>query len=279
VTAVSRRSEALQRGFTLIEVLLAVMMAGIILVGIFGSLWRTVSSKEIVEQRAHLFAAGRDAVLRMADEIEGAVPPAIDKGVFFQGVTESGRAPRSSIGFVTVNRGGYGMNRIRPGQVYISYFLVPIPNRRGLFALRREEVLLEALWREAHGAESFVDELEEEDLRPTSSATHLLDCPDLDQSINIPGNCTRVIGLSFRYYDEVEERWRDEWDTLEDPEDEENPQYQRIPALVEIVLLLEDESGGWHDFSTMVDLPLGRAQPTPKPGEDGGDDDDEDDDG
>jgi len=264
VIVVTQSSYPDERGFTLIEVLVVAMIASIILVTVYGSISRTLNSKSIGEERAELFASGRDAVLRMADEIEGALPPIAGDRIFFAGGAEGGSVPRSWIDFVAVNRGGYGMNRVRPGQALISYGLEPIPNKRGLFTLLRREDLFAALLAEADGIDLPVDESQPEDTAPKYMVSALLDCPDLPEAIDIPGSCTRVAGLRFRYFDEANQSWVDEWDTRRDPED---PEYQRIPAAVEITLFLEDERGAIYPFSTVADLPLGRAQPTPRPGD------------
>lgn len=261
--AVNRNSDTRDHGFTLIEVLIAVVVVAVILVTVYGSLSRTLTSKGIAEERAELFAVGRDAVLRMADEIEAALPPAAGDRILFRGNNAGGSVPSGEIEFVAMNRGGYGMNRIRPGQVYVRYSVDPIPNKRGLFALRRDEHLFAALLAEADGTDLAEDE---EESGPKSTASYLLDCPDLPEVIDIPGSCNRVVGLRFRYFDGATQEWREQWDTTRDPED---PEYQRIPAAVEITLFLEDESGKMYDFGTIVDLPLGRAQPTPRPGRSG----------
>lgn len=263
-----------QRGFTLIEILVAVMISAIVLLTVYGSLSRTMISKDIAEERAELFSVGRDAVMRMADEIEAALPPLAGDRIPFIGRNEGGRVPRSSIEFVKMNRGGYGMNRVRPGQVYVKYSLDPIAERRGLFSLRRDEYDFAALLAEIDGIETPVDE-EEEPVAPKWIPTHLLGCPVLPDDIDIPGSCTRVVGLSFQYYSEVEERFVDEWDTTRDEETEENQDDPRIPAAVQITLYLEDESGNLYPFETIVDLPLGRAQPTPRPEDRDEDEDDE----
>ena len=52
-----------------------------------------------------------------------------------------------------MNRGGYGMNRVRPGRVLVAYSLDPLPKRKGQFALRREEYLYAAMLAEADGVE------------------------------------------------------------------------------------------------------------------------------
>lgn len=243
-------------GFTLIEILIAVLIAGILLVSVYGSVAGTLQSKEVAEERAALFAAGRDAVMRMADEIEAALPPTAGDRILFRGSSEgSMSAPRGHVEFVAVNRGKYGANRIRPGQVYISYSLDPLPNRRNLFALRRDERLWAALIAEADGLEFPMSE----DGPPVYAAMYLLDCPDLPNEIELPGNCIRVAGLQFRYMD-LDGGWHDEWDTVQELTG------PVLPSAVEITLSLMDREGGQHDFMTYVDLPLARGQPTPRPG-------------
>ncbi len=249
-----------ERGFTLIEILLAVVILGIILVTVYGSLSRTINSKDTAEERAELYASGREAVLKMASEIETAITPLSGDRVYFRGTA----GPAPTIEFIAMNRGGYGLNRVRPGRVLIAYTLDPVPKRRGIFALRREEHLFAALLAEADGIEPVVDEEDEEDPAPKAIATYLLDCPDMPNEIDLPGSCIRIVGLTFRYFDQALGQWTDAWDsTVED-----TAMYRRLPSAVEISLVLADDDGGQFtsDFSTIVDLPLSEGQPTPSIG-------------
>lgn len=252
---VNRRSRGSGNGFTLLEVLLAVTILGIILTTVYGSLSRTLSSKGTAEERAELFANGREAVMQIASDLEGAMPPPSGDRVYFRGLGGRGRVP--SLEFVAMNRGNYGLNRARPGRVLVVYTLDPIPKSNDLFALRREEHLFSALLAEADGIAP--PESEEED-RPKAVASYVLDCEPTADELQLPGSCTRLTGLSFRFFDEVTGQWQDEWDTTADAT------AGRIPSAVEIALLLADEKGGEHDFTTIVDLPLARGQPTPRPG-------------
>jgi prepilin-type N-terminal cleavage/methylation domain-containing protein len=273
VTAVKSHCEPGARGFTLLELLLAIVILGLLLATVYGSLSRTESSKRIAEERAELFASGRQAVLKLAGEIEAALPPPAGDRIYFKGTGIRGSEPE--IHFIAVNRGGYGVNRVRPGRVLIVYSLDPLPRRRGQYALRREEYLYAKMLAEADGITSTTSETaaEEEAEAPSEQATYLLDCPDVPNDLNLPGACMPVTNLSFRYYDETVGDWRDEWDSTNEPT------LGRLPAAVEVSLVLADADGGEHDFSTIVDLPLSRGQPTPRPGDaqvaggsDGGDD-------
>ena len=267
--AVNQTGEERPLGFTLLEVLLAVTILGIILTTVYGALSRTLFSKQVAEERVELFASGRQAVLKMVSDLEGALPPPSGDRIYFRGAGSFGEVP--SVEFVAMNLGGYGFNRVRPGRVLIVYALDEVPNRRGIFALRREEYLFSAMLAEADGIAPSTND--EEDAAPTAIATYLLDCPELPDDINLVGSCIRVVGLQFRYYDEVVSDWRDYWDSTEEA------MRGRLPAAVEVMLVLEDERGSQHDFTTIVDLPLARGQPTPRPGEaatiGGGEDDDD----
>jgi general secretion pathway protein J len=255
ISALTPRGAA---GFTLLELLLAITILGLLLATVYGALSRTTFSKEIAEDRAELYSDGRQAVLKMAGDIEGALPPPSGDRIYFRGSGGSGQAP--TIEFVAMNRGGFGVNRVRPGRVLIAYSLDPLGGQQGAYALRREEYLYAAMLAEADGG-ALPTPAEGEDPAPTAQASYLLDCPNVADELNLPGSCTRVTSLRFRYYDEVVRDWRDDWDSTEDAT------FNRIPAAVEITLLIADKDGHDHDFSTIVDLPLSRGQPTASPGQ------------
>jgi hypothetical protein len=112
---------------------------------------------------------------------------------------------------------------------------------------------------EADGIELLPPEEGEEEV-PTAQATYLLDCPNVADELNLPGACMAVTGMRFRYYDEVVRDWRDEWDSTEPA------MAERLPAAVEIALLVAGKDGIEQEFGTIVDLPLSRGQPTVEPG-------------
>ena len=72
-----------QRGFTLLEVLVATAILGLVMTAVYGVVARTLMATQRSEARAELFADGRELVLRLADEIEGALPPSTN--VYFLG--------------------------------------------------------------------------------------------------------------------------------------------------------------------------------------------------
>jgi prepilin-type N-terminal cleavage/methylation domain-containing protein len=237
-------------GFTLLELLLAVVILGLLLASVYGAVARTAFSKNVAEDRAELYSSGRKAVLQMASDIEGAIPPLLGDRIYFRGQAAEAE-------FVMMNRGGYLSNGVRSGRVLVVYSLDPIAVQHGSFALKREEYLFTALLADTDGT-ALPTPADGEDNAPTDQATYLLDCPNIPDDLDLPGACMRVTGLRFRYYDDVVRDWRDEWDSTQDAE------FERIPAAVQISMLLADKDGKERDFSTIVDLPLARGQPTPE---------------
>ena len=259
MTLTNRRSAS---GFTLLELLLAIVILALITATVYGSLSRTESSKRIAESRSELYSAGRQAVMKMANDIEGALPPPSGDRIYFRGTHGQGAAPE--IHLVMMNRGGFGMNRVRPGRVLVVYSLTQLPKRRGQYALLREEYLYKAMLDKADGVEqqptSSLDDNEEDDA-PTEQASLLLECPDVEDALDVPGSCLPVTALTFRYYDDTVGDWRDEWDSTLD----NGATFGRLPSAVEITMSIADEDGDQHPFYTVVDLPLAKGQPTPAP--------------
>jgi prepilin-type N-terminal cleavage/methylation domain-containing protein len=245
-----------RRGFTLLEVLLATAILGIILTTVYGTVARSLQAKQHAEGRAELYAAGRDAVLRIADEVEGALSPRPNSDVFFVGVAGNQRVPADELHFFTIIRRQFTASRSQGGRALVSYQLDPMPRTPGLFALRRQEELLSLplgdgtgeYSDEEPGGNEFDTGVEAANAPAQSPilAAHLLD---------------RVAGLRFRYFDPETHDWLDSWDTTADLQPGEAP--MSLPAAVQVILFLADQDGGVHDFGTIVDLPLANLQPTP----------------
>lgn len=241
-----------RRGFTLLEVLVATAILGIILTTVYGVVARTLQAKDRAESRADLYAAGREAILKMADEVEAALPPKRGS-VWFWGVPGDGRVPTDAVQFMTVIRRQHSATQSRGGRAKVSYSLDPMPNAPNLFALRRQEELLAPGLSGDDEAEDTAEDVESATADdagvvgpPPLIAAHLLD---------------RVAGLRVRYLDPVTGSWMESWDT--EAEVRTGDPLPSLPAAVEMVLFLADEEGGVHDFGTIVDLPLANLQPTP----------------
>lgn len=242
-----------RRGFTLLEIMIATTILGIIMVTVYGVVGRALYAKNHSEERADLYASGREAVLKIADEIEAALPPTAGRNIGFVGIPGTARVPTDAVQFDVVVRRLYGASETRGGRALVSYSLDPMENTPNLFALRRQEQLLT----EAVPADLSADNPDDANnadaaapAAPAAFAAYLLD---------------QVAGLRFRYLDPLSGEWLDSWDTTAPP-----PPGQPAPGLpgaVEVTLFLTDNEGGVHDFGTIVDLPLSNLMPpTPRPG-------------
>lgn len=242
----SKRSHSSARnaGFTLLEVMVATMILGLVLMSVYGVVARSLRSKNHAEERAELYASGREALLRVADDLEGALPPTAGLGVHFVGIDMTDRVPTDAVQFTVNIRRTNSFSQSRGGRAIISYSLDPLQGSPGLFALRRQEELLT----EAPPEDLALDP-EAALAAPPVMAAYVMD---------------RVAGFSLRYLDPMSGSFVDQWDTTVEIRPGEPP--IGLPAAVRITLFLADVNGLPHDFSTVVDLPLMALPPTPGPG-------------
>lgn len=240
-----------RRGFTLLELLVAVAILAIVMATVYGVLARALFAKNHGEERAELYADGREAVLKIADDLEGALPPNLTGTVWFIGAPGTERVPSDTVEFWAVVRRPVGPAQNRGGRAVISYALDPIKDTPNLFALRRQEEL-------------------PAQAGPASDSTDGMDNPDNadaapPQPVVIPTYILdQVAGLRLRYLDPQSGEWVTAWDTT--AERKPGDPLPTLPGAVEVTLFLADSNGGVHDFSTIVDLPLVNLSPTPRQG-------------
>lgn len=239
-----------RRGFTLIEILVATAILAIIMATIYGVLTRAIYAKQHAEERADLYASGREIVLQMADELEGALPPTAGRNIGFIGLPGTGRVPTDAVQFALVIRRSFGPSARRGGRALVSYSLDPTKNPPNLFALRRQEEMLTEAPPTDDGTDSGGTGSTQQDV-PTPAAVRAAYLID------------HVAGLRFSYLDPLSGQWVKSWDTTVQPPSGQPP--IGLPAAVQITLFLADDNGGVHDFSTTVDLPLANLSPTPYP--------------
>ena len=240
-----------RRGFTLLEILVATAILGIILMTVYGVLSRALYAKNHSEEHADLYASGREAVLKMADELEGSLPPTAGPNISFVGIPGTESVPTDAVQFAVVVQRQFGASQSRGGRAMVSYSLDPVKDTPNLFALRRQEQMLTEAPPENVDDGSGTGDTTSGDSGsqpPSVLAAYLLD---------------QVAGLRFRYLDPVNGDWVDRWDTTDQPPPPQPP--RGLPGAVEITLFLADNNGGTYDFGTIVDLPLFAVLPTPTP--------------
>jgi hypothetical protein len=191
-----------------------------------------------------LYAAGRETVLKMADELEGALPPGNNIG--FIGVAGNDRVPTDAVQFDLVIQRVFSTAQGRGGRALVSYSLDPLKDTPALYALRRQEQLLTDPALDNGNGDDTASEGADAPAPPSASAAYLID---------------QVAGLRLRYLDPQTGEWSDSWDTTVIRSGQQGP--PGLPGAVEITLFLADAQGGVHDFGTIVDLPLANLVPTP----------------
>lgn len=218
-----RRVES-ARGMALIEVLVALGILTMMVASVWSGFDGTVRAREISEKVQTRYQSIRSALNRMAVEIPHAYlsySQASDEQrhlTIFDGRVES----NSSI----LTFSSFAHLRIRKhskegDQSLIQYFVDVDPtdsSRRNLY--RRE-------------SKRLTGDLPEEMER--FEPAYIL-CEDVD-------------GVQFEYWDEVQEEWRREWNTMRNDE-----QADRLPERVRIKLTVRDEEGEPMEFSTQTIL-------------------------
>lgn len=241
ISSVTPPPDREQRGFTLLEIMVATAILGIVLLTVYGALSRALYAKNHAEDRADLYAAGRETVLKLADELEGALSPK-GSNIWFIGVPGSDRVPTDAVQFYVVIRRVFSTSQGRGGRAQVSYSLDPLKDTPDLYALRRQEQLMTDAPPQAGDQNDDAAEPEQ----PTVSAAFLID---------------QVAGLRLRYLDPQNGQWVDSWDTTVVPSGQQG--LPGLPGAVEITLFLADNQGGVNEFGTIVDLPLA-ILPTPR---------------
>lgn len=260
----TRRPDA---GFTLIEIMLALGIFGLVAVTLYGTFARTLTSKALAERRAEVVRAGRSALGRMADEIGSAYYPSSLSGTAIFRVLKSGTEtePLDSLVFTALSARPAGLAGRATDQRMIAYFFPRDRTRQ-----RRDGG--------ADEAKTTTDGIGD---RPANRGGHDLLADDADDFFaafgpahppvlgTSPHRLLRreatmierralddarataflddVASLELRFYDGRE--WRGVWDS-------EDPNSRRLPRAVAIELTLYDAAGDLHHFATAVDIPL-----------------------
>jgi len=287
-----------RRGFTLLEVMMALTMFGIVALTVYGTFARTLRSKQLAEEHAELTQEGRSAVARIADELASAYYPdgASDIRIFrsLRGGTDV--LPLDSISFSALSSRPAGVYGHDSDQRVISYFFPELRSGRGArsdqpsFARDGRATAAGDVGRplgdDGRGAAGNVTDDEAEDFFAAFGPRHapvlgvhperLLRREALMSSRQALDAATPtaflddVASLAFRFHNGVE--WLDTWDS------EDRANYRPLPRAAEIDLGLYDAAGEIHHFVTAVDLaladprsgprssPAGASQQSPAPG-------------
>jgi general secretion pathway protein J len=210
-------------GFTLIELMLAVGLLGLILTMLWGSFAAISRSKVHAESRLITDEQARSVLWQISRELRSlAMTPEIQSRTLLvgEGQMQNGM-PLDTITFATFDGGhrrslsGFGAEQI------VSYRAVPNPDQRSMFMLTRGE----------------------------RSALLTQVSPNLASQMILAEN---VRSLHFRYFDGS--RWQESWNS------QALPPGQNIPQAISVDLTLAGPRGKLVSFTTSVFLPIAFVQ-------------------
>jgi prepilin-type N-terminal cleavage/methylation domain-containing protein len=219
-----RTVAARSRGFTLIEVMIAVAILALVMVMLAGSFHAVVTGKVHAENRLAIDDEGRAILSEMSDEIHGAVQtrgPTSRVLLLGQGRMQGG-TPTDSIMVSTLDPGhrraieGFG------AEDTISYTIAARPSHRGRFLLMRSQ---------------------------SSSLLGIGTGGDANAPMIIANN---LLALHIRYFDGSS--WGESWNS------QSLPPGRELPLEVAIDLVLAAPGGAPLRLSTMVTLPMAFQQ-------------------
>jgi general secretion pathway protein J len=211
------RAPRSQRGFTLIEVMLALAILGFITTIMWGSFSQTANNKKAIEAAQERLHTVRVALLRMAREIEMAYLSESENFALANRRTFLTSSTRGDVDELQFS--SFAHQRLRAGAAegdtsLITYYGARDPDdRRVLNLMRRETRRLQA-----------------EDPSVLTSEAYVL-CPDVSR-------------VKFAFYDHKKKEWESDWSTLEAT----GTQY--LPTHVRITLTVVDERGQEVTYST-----------------------------
>ncbi len=204
------------KGFTLLEVLLAVFIGAIVLTVLYASFFQIINAKDSAEDKLELYHEARVILSKMTDDLSMIYPRGMVYPVqgsfassFFVGRVDD--AEHSSIDFTSLSHIG-GIGSRDSDQAQISYYLQPIP-QSDLFFLRRRE---------------------NPNFGNNSSG---LDYPLSE----------RVVGFNLMYMRPDDGQFITEWDSV---------QTNSLPKAVEISLTIRSTKGENIEFNSLVLIPL-----------------------
>lgn len=217
-----RGRNATQRGFTLLELMLALSLAAMLMMILYESFAAVATSKLHGENRLLADQQGRAIMWQLSKEIRGLIqtPLILSKTLLIgQAGMQSGMA-LDSLTFSTIDvPHRRSLNGVGTEEV-VSYQAVPNPDNRGWFMLTRTQT--SALLNQS---------------RPTQPPPVVL--------------ADNVLGLHVRYFDG--QRWLESWDSRS------MPPGQILPLAISLDLTLMAPGGRPVNFSTAIAVPMAFA--------------------
>jgi prepilin-type N-terminal cleavage/methylation domain-containing protein len=210
-----------QRGFTLIEMMLAIGVLGLVLAMLSSSFSAVAHSKVHAEGRLLVDREGRALLWQISKEVRDAVqtPLAPSHVVLLGGGHIGNSGPIDTITLSTLDAGHRrAITGIAPEYI-VTYNVVSNPDHPGWYLLQRSQ---------------------QSGLLLSGAAT---------QSIVLADN---LLSLHLRYFDG--QRWSESWDSAS------LPPGRQLPVAVAIQIQMAAPGGRVMDFATQVTVPMAIAQ-------------------
>jgi type II secretion system protein J len=219
------------RGFTLIEVILAMLIMAMIGTLTFGAMSATFKTQATVAERSVLQEIGTAAVAKLRDDLSQAFVVESPKQLTF--LRGEDNSDQDKLSFTTLSHLRPAPNSRESDQAEVSYELESDSSQMGLYRLRRAE-------------RPYLDG---QNQKIDSSAYVVI--------------ADRVVSLNLEYSNG--QTFAPVWNT------QAEGQRNRLPRAVKVTLKLRDEKGREEDFDAYVEVPMSEAiaqavQPTPAGG-------------
>lgn len=215
-----RQYRTTNKGFTLIEVLLAIFIGSIVLTVLYASFFQIIKAKERVEEGLEIYHEARVVMSKMTKDLTTAFPRGLVNSQttniaapFFYGLKEG---DQSKLSFTSLSRTPTQNSR-ESDQTEISYFLEPIPDSDLYALIRRDNP---TIGNETGGTQYPISE--------------------------------RIVGFNLSYVPETAEgngtgEFASEWNSNE---------ALTLPAAVHVELIMRSPGGEDMEFSSLVIIPV-----------------------
>lgn len=218
------RGRRAARGFTLIEIMLATAILGMVLLMLAGSFHAVAGSKPHGENRIAIDQAARTILAQISDELRGAVQtPFIQSRVLLTGNARMNNGlPMDTFTVSTLDPGHRGSLEGFGPEDIVGYVTAPNPDRRGWFLLKRVQY------------------------------SSLLSKPPTVENAGAVVLANNLVSLHIRYFDG--DSWSESWNSTK------LPPGRSLPVQIAIDLKLGSTSGAPLALSTAVSLPMAFQQ-------------------
>ena len=216
-------------GFTLMELMLAIMILGLVVTTVLASFNTVFSTTDALKSNSQIYEMAKNCLKQMSHDLESVyiAQPPIYKPPEFDDPPNDYR-----IVGVSEDTGGTGFAQIR----FTSRAHIPLENTtRGGVA----EII-------------YYLHAKEDGSLVLRRSDNIYPYPEFEEKGSDPVLCERVKSVAFKYYD-AEGSESDAWDS-------ESDEYEyATPTAIEIQLEIEDGSGSQF-FGTLVKLPVQRLK-------------------